>query len=206
MIIQTVGQCYQWDGQEGFEIKRLDYTADRNRKKRRVAYFPTVAPTGDRFTREQIRPLQIIIAPILAKHCTKFELCGSYRRGKETVRDMDYVCLATPERFRQIRSGLQNFGVVFHRGADNIMSGTLQGVPVDFFRAGAESYTSILIWRTGSRNHNIHCAIAARKQGMKIKRAGIETPSGIIHPTTEHHFYEILGIPYIPPENRDMEV
>ena len=204
-IIQTVGQCYQWDGQEGFEIRRLDDS--RSRKKRKVVYFPTVAPTGDRFTREQIRPIQIIIAPVLAKHCTRFELCGSYRRGKETVRDMDYVVETTPERFAEIRKELSTFGVVFHRGADNIMSGTFNGIPIDFFRAEPESYISILIWRTGSKNHNIHCAIAAKKQGMKIVRAGIKLSDGsIIHLKTEKEFYETLKINFIEPKDRDMEV
>ena len=206
MINQLSGTCYEWVG-GGFDVNFLDDSAPAAARSATVFRFPVAsAPlyTGDRYSRNQIIPLQKIVAPILAKY-GRFDLCGSYRRGKPTVKDLDYVIETTRENFGLLRAELTQAGVEFHRGANEIMNGYLRGIAVDFFRADPESYTSILIWRTGSANHNIYCATVARRRGMRILRAGIEKNGAVIHPKTEAEFYSILGVPFMRPDQRDME-
>jgi DNA polymerase/3'-5' exonuclease PolX len=97
-------------------------------------------------------------------------------------------------------------GVVFHRGAGEIMFGVLQGVGVEFYRADPHSYTSILIWRTGSMEHNVYCAMVARRKGMRIRRTGIERQNrSMAYPATEADFYAALGIAYMRPDERSVE-
>lgn len=208
MITQINGQCFEYRG-GGFDVDFLDDSAPVSRlPSAEILRFPvSAAPvhTGDRFTPDQIIPLQKIITPVLAKYGQRFELCGSYRRGKATVKDLDYVIECTRENFALLRAELTVAGVEFHRGANEIMNGYLQGVAVDFFRGDAESYISILIWRTGSANHNIYCATVARRRKMRILRTGIEKDGATIHPKTEAEFYSILGVPFMRPDQRDME-
>lgn len=207
MIKQLSSTCYEWTG-GGFEFNFLkESPVYDSRPPATVVNFPAVSapdPTSERFSRAQIIPLQKIIDPILKKY-GRFELCGSYRRGKPTVKDMDYIIETSREGFGNLRTELTQAGIEFHRGANEIMNGHLNGIAVDFFRCCPESYTSILIWRTGSARHNIYCATIARRRGMRVLRAGIERAGVVIHPKTEAEFYSILGVPYMRPDQRDME-
>lgn len=205
MIKQLSGQCYEWDGGSlDFDFIRDSTASFYQEQSPKIINFPAPASSGIRYSRDQIETLKNIIDPILAKY-GRFELCGSYRRGKATIKDMDYIIETSQKNFRLLRNKLAEIGIEFHRGANEIMNGVFNGTPVDFFRTDPNSYISILIWRTGSARHNIYCATIARYKKMKVKRIGIEKHGNIVYPKTEHEFYEILGIPYIPPHGRDME-
>jgi len=208
MIVQLSSTCYEYTPGD----TDVFFLPDNEGNPKPVSFVnfprPTAPPqpSEKRYTRLEILPLQKMIAPVLAKYCGtgKFELCGSYRRQKPTVKDLDYVVQCSHETFLKIRLELTEWGIEFHRGAGEIMNGTINGIAVDFFRADPESYTSIIIWRTGSMNHNILCASIARKKGMKVLRTGIRLQDGSqVHPYSEQEFYDILGMNYIPPEKRD---
>jgi len=223
MIYQHSATHYEWDG-GNLDFNFIDYANDKKLKiikpahiktsikiESEVNYKPkkinTIQKITDRIHRDKIIPIVNILNPILGKY-GRFDLCGSYRRGKETIKDMDYVIQTPQEKFRNLREELQNIGIQFVRGANEIMNGIYipNGIGIDFFRADPDSYITLLIWRTGSKNHNIYCAKVALRQGMKIKRSGIQLKNGeIFHPKTEQEFYDCLGMKFIPPNQRDME-
>lgn len=213
MINQLSGSCYEWVG-GSFDVNFIDYSTTAEKVYNPLRAVPSAhsfrSPdypevSTSRFPRGQLAPMKKVIDSILAGY-GRYDLCGSYRRGKPTVKDLDYVVECSREDFALLRDELNNTGVKIHRGANEIMNGSLDGIPCDFFRADPESYTSILIWRTGSAKHNIYCARVARRRGMKVKRAGIQKRNGeMLHPATEHEFYKILGVPYMRPNERDMD-
>jgi DNA polymerase/3'-5' exonuclease PolX len=210
MINQLSSTCYEWNG-GNFDVTFLEEGVPPKERfipsEFQSIPKPAIAPqsTMQRFTREQIRPIQVMVAPILAKWSTRFELCGSYRRGKNTVKDMDYVVECSKETFLNIRTKLSEAGIDFHRGATEIMNGRVGDIGIDFFRADPASYITILIWRTGSARHNIYCASIAKKKGMKILRTGLRMRDGtVFNPRTEKEFYMALGIRFRLPCERDM--
>ena len=209
MINQLSGTCYEWNG-GGFDVNFLDgsTTAKKNYTPLMpVPDFHSFRPpdahkqSEKRIPREQIQPFKKFINEILAKY-GRFDLCGSYRRERPTVKDLDYVVQCSREDFAYLRDELNHAGVRIFRGRNELMNGVFNGIHCDFFRADPDSYISILIWRTGSARHNIYCATIAKQQGMRIRRNGIEIDGTVIHPKTELEFYEILGVPYIPPNKR----
>lgn len=206
MIKQLSSTCYEWKG-GGFDVRFIgdEPIAESRQHCPRLPVVAAPQRSEKRLPREDLLPHRNIIEPIMGKY-GRFDLCGSYRRGKDTVKDMDYVIECPQDSFLVLRSELAKAGVEFHRGATEIMNGTLNGVACDFFRADPESYTSILIWRTGSARHNIICAVIARKRGMRILRKGIVCRDGILrHPMAEPEFYKILGMRYLAPNEREME-
>jgi len=161
-------------------------------------------PGETRYPRAIIDERRLLIEPIM-KHYGKFELCGSYRRGLETSKDMDYIIQTDPMNFAALRHDLNTAGIEITMGKDGAMRGSVNGVGVDIFRCDEHNYISLLIWRTGSKNHNIFCAIKAQKQGMKVTKDGIVQPDEtIFYPGTEEAFYAKLGLDFIKPEDREM--
>lgn len=204
MIRQLSSVCYEWTGGD-FNVQFLDDPAipwPKNVIPLKRDTAPAPASTGVRYTREELQPYLDVVEPILARY-GRFDLCGSYRRGKPTVKDLDYVVECSQSDFLTLRQDLTAAGVVFHRGACEIMNGHIGPVPIDVFRADPHSYTMLLIWRTGSMEHNVYCARVARKRGMRVRRTGIETKDGMVYPATEAEFYEALGIPFLAPCDRD---
>jgi len=207
MIKQLSGCCYEWVGGD-FNVKFLDdFSHEKRHDFQKIPRF--YKPLSDRkptdkvkrFTQAEILPVRDIIEPIICKY-GRFDLCGSFRRGKDTVKDLDYVINTSRQEFIRLRSELTMAGVNFQRGAMEIMNGSINGIACDFFRADSDSYTSILIWRTGSKDHNIYCAAVAMRKGLRVVRNGIKLKDGtIFHPKTEDEFYHHLGVkPMLPNE------
>jgi DNA polymerase (family X) len=80
------------------------------------------------------------------------------------------------------------------------------GIPVDLYMATPETWTTLLLIRTGSREHNIKLAQRAKELGMKLRASGdgIEDASGqLLRVSAEEELFSLLQIPYTPPERRD---
>lgn len=134
----------------------------------------------------------------------QLEAAGSYRRGKETVGDLDFLVTATDGN--AVMDRLAAFGGVTQiigRG-DTKMSVRLRtGMQVDLRVVPAESFGAALQYFTGSKEHNVVLRGRAKDRGLKLNEYGVFRGDEFIAGRTEEEVYRALELPCFPPEIRE---
>jgi len=129
---------------------------------------------------------------------------GSYRRGKETVGDLDF--LAVTGDVDAVMDRLAAFGGVdsiLARGDTKMSLRLTAGVQVDLRAVPAESFGAALQYFTGSKEHNIVLRGRAKSRGLKINEYGVFRGERRIAGRTEEEVYGTLDLPCFPPELRE---
>ncbi len=150
--------------------------------------------------------------------CDRIEIAGSLRRGNNTVHDIDIVLLPkeAPESFSLDSSTLLEglLSQLVERGSLTPVRGrekikcfvaTKTGIPVDVYVAKRETWATLLLIRTGSKEHNIKLAQRAKELGMKLRASGdgIEHANGdLLRVKAEEEVFALLSLPYVRPEER----
>ena len=138
------------------------------------------------------------------KSVEQIEVAGSYRRGKETVGDLDFLAVAHDAEEPMDRlAGYPGVAVVLARGGTKMsvrLGGSLQ---VDLRVVPAESFGAALQYFTGSKEHNIVLRGRAKDAGLKINEYGVFRGEKQIAGRTEEEVYAALKLPCIPPELRE---
>lgn len=157
----------------------------------------------------------------------RLEVAGSFRRGKETVGDIDLLAVvdedpgAVMERFTSFRDVERKSMAGPTRGSVVLRS----GLPVDLRIVGEESYGAALHYFTGSKEHNVEIRKLARERGLKVSEYGVfevpedegtdgggeESDGGAKDPragkrvagATEEEVFEAVDLPWIPPVLRE---
>lgn len=129
---------------------------------------------------------------------------GSYRRGRETVGDLDIlVTTGHAERVLQKFVDFPRVTRVVSHGttrATVILEGELQ---VDLRVVAQESFGAALHYFTGSRAHNIHIRRLGQQSGLKINEYGVFEGDRRIAGETEESVFRAVGLPFIEPELRE---
>ena len=135
----------------------------------------------------------------------EMEIAGSYRRGKDTVGDLDILVVAK-RRGRSHGSASPPspaWPSMLARG-DTKMSVRLQSkLQVDLRVVPAESFGAALQYFTGSKAHNIVLRGMAKSRGLKINEYGVFRGEKQIAGRTEEEVYAAVDLPWIPPELRE---
>jgi DNA polymerase (family 10) len=146
------------------------------------------------------------------RHCQavkQLEFAGSYRRGKETVGDLDILVVATD--VQQVMDCLGQYPDVAStivRG-DTKMSVRLQiGLQVDLRVVPAKSFGAALQYFTGSKEHNVLLRGLAKSRGLKINEYGVfrvyeDAEDEYVAGATEADVYGTLQLPVFAPELRE---
>lgn len=138
---------------------------------------------------------------------TRMEWAGSYRRGRETVGDLDLLAVASnrdeamdhfeafPERTQTIARGEQK----------KISIRVGKAFQVDMRLVDASEFGAALQYFTGSKDHNVHVRRIAGTHGLKINEYGVfrEADNVRIAGETEEELYAAIGLPWIAPELRE---
>ncbi|HEX4591216.1 MAG TPA: DNA polymerase/3'-5' exonuclease PolX, partial [Gemmataceae bacterium] len=170
-----------------------------------------LAQTGQRVRIDQATELAQSILAQLRKvpGVVRLEACGSLRRRRETVGDLDILCTSTdPAAAMKAFTTLPAVAQVLNQGE------TLSSVMLGVGRRGAqvrgdlrvvtdEQFPYALHHFTGSQAHNVHLRSKWKEKGFKINEYGLTGPNGPVTCTTEADVFAALGLDYIPPELRE---
>jgi DNA polymerase (family 10) len=169
-----------------------------------------------------LKPAQEIANQIIEElkpYCDRIEVAGSIRRKKSIVGDIDIVLI--PSNQGQVLFQLAQFGKLKLSGPKiiRVTMGFTKGIDLDCYIATPETWATILLIRTGSKEHNIRMCMRAANMGMKLHADGsglfrkveTEMEPGVmereerIAGDTEESIFEALGLPYKRPEEREWE-
>lgn len=138
----------------------------------------------------------------------RLEFAGSYRRGKETVGDLDALVVSSDApRVMECLAAFREVAETLARGNTKMsvrLHGTLQ---LDLRVVPPESFGAALQYFTGSKEHNVVLRGRARQRGLKINEYGVYRVEGTreerVAGATEDGVYRTLGLPVFPPELRE---
>jgi DNA polymerase (family X) len=132
---------------------------------------------------------------------------GSFRRGKDTVGDIDLLvtgpgAAAALDRFVKH----PKVETVLGHGENKASARFgIEGVQVDVRALPEENYGAALQYFTGSKEHNVALRQRALKRGMTLNEYGLTQVDGsaVVASRTEQEIYSALGLQWIPPEMRE---
>ncbi|HSF86036.1 MAG TPA: DNA polymerase/3'-5' exonuclease PolX [Acidimicrobiia bacterium] len=136
----------------------------------------------------------------------RVQCCGSLRRFRETIGDIDIVVAASDATpVMQAFVELPVVDDVIGHGDTKSSILTRQGMQVDVRVVAPEQFGAATLYFTGSKEHNIELrqrAIGAGQILNEYSLADAETEA-VIAASTEEDIYAALGLSYIPPELRE---
>ncbi len=138
----------------------------------------------------------------------KLEFAGSYRRGRETVGDLDVLVVSEDVGEVMDRFGLfPDVADVLARGDTKMSIRLGTGFQIDLRIVPTESFGAALQYFTGSKAHNVVLRGLAKQRGLKINEYGVFRITGdqetYVAGDDEAGVYATLDLSPIPPELRE---
>jgi DNA polymerase (family 10) len=134
----------------------------------------------------------------------KVIVAGSYRRGCETVGDLDVVVTARDGAAAIGRfTDYEDVERVISRGSTRATVLLRSGLQVDVRVVPAVSYGAALVYLTGSKAHSVRLRARAVKRHLKLNEYGLYRGAKRIAGSSEASIYKALGLAVVPPELRE---
>lgn len=153
-------------------------------------------------------------------YCHRIEIAGSLRRQRPDVGDIELLvvprCQGDVDLLDKVVKDMLHEDILKYRrnkkgsrvyGPKNkLLIHVESGIAVDIFSTTEECWPVALAIRTGPKESNIAIATAAQRKGWRLRAYGdgFDTPNGPIRCQSEREVFELVGLPYRPPEERDV--
>ena len=136
----------------------------------------------------------------------RMEWAGSYRRGRETIGDLDLLIVAEDRNLamNHFEAYAERSSTIL-RGDTKISIRVGKAFQVDMRVVDENQYGAALQYFTGSQAHNIHTRRLAKERGFKINEYGVfsQADGRQVAGATEEDVYASIGLPWIAPELRE---
>jgi len=140
----------------------------------------------------------------------QLEPAGSYRRGRETVGDLDLLVDAKQSDANQVMTHFGEFPGIAEtlvRGGTKMSVRLDNDLQVDLRVVPTESFGAALQYFTGSKEHNVELRGRAKDRGLKVNEWGVFRADGendhYVAGASEQEVYAALDLPLYPPEIRE---
>jgi len=138
------------------------------------------------------------------KGTIKIDICGSLRRRKETIGDLDFLAVSSdPQGLIDAFCHLPEIDKVFGQGDTKANVKLKNGLDVDLRVVPVNSFGAAQQYFTGSKEHNIELRKIAIKKGLKLNEYGLYKGEKSIAGKTEEEVYSALDMDWITPELRE---
>lgn len=165
-----------------------------------------IESVGDRVLLSTARRLVAPVFEAVRQHplVRRAEICGSLRRWKETIGDLDILFSADdPIPVLDAFVRLPQVAAVLAHGPTKASIRLSDGVQCDLRGVTDAQYPFALHYFTGSKEHNIAMRRRAIARGYKLSEYGLEGADGLLACATEADVFAALGLHEIPPELRE---
>ncbi|HYN99754.1 MAG TPA: DNA polymerase/3'-5' exonuclease PolX [Actinomycetota bacterium] len=137
---------------------------------------------------------------------TEAAYCGSLRRAKETIGDLDLLATGPdPAAIMNLFTSLPGLSGVPVSGSTKSTIRTSQGLQVDLRVVAPDEFGAALQYFSGSKEHNVRVREIAVKQGYKLSEYGLfrVSDNAKVAGATEDEVYGALGLQTPPAPLRE---
>lgn len=162
--------------------------------------------TGRRFLISEAEALGLALVAELKKQkkVQRIELCGSLRRRKETVADLDVLVSSTaPAEVMAAFVAHPEVQQVLGQGETKSSIILRNGMQADLRVVKEREFPFALHYFTGSKEHNIAMRARAQSYGLKLNEYGLVGQGTSLEAKEEADLFKALDLDYIPPELRE---
>lgn len=161
-----------------------------------------------RFLYAQVQPIVHSVLQQLKKHSAvqRAEVAGSFRRGKETIGDLDFLAVSEqPDTVMKLFTTLPDVKEIIAHGRTKSSVRLYNGLQMDLRVVQEKEFGSALQYFIGNKDHNVEIRKLALRQGYTLNEYGLFTVKGKkwVAGRTEQEIYSTLGLQYIEPELRE---
>jgi DNA polymerase (family X) len=142
----------------------------------------------------------------------RIEICGSLRRRKETIKDVDLLVAAIePAPIMETFTRLPQVQKIVGQGDTkasvvvSVITGSGKRITMnaDLRVVSAEQFPFALNYFTGSKEHNVHLRQRAIERGLKLNEYGLVGANKNVPCKDEAELYRALDLAYVEPELRE---
>lgn len=134
------------------------------------------------------------------------QYCGSLRRFRETIADIDIVVASTkPADVMAAFVALPLVDSIIGQGDTKTSVLTAYGLQIDLRVVKPAQFGAAILYFTGSKQHNIELRQRSIDRGLLLNEYALEDPDtgDKVSSRTETAIYKALGLRFIPPELRE---
>jgi DNA polymerase (family X) len=133
------------------------------------------------------------------------DVAGSLRRWRPTIGDLDLVAACkNPEPVMKAFTSHPDVQRVLGQGENKSSIELKDGLNMQLWVQPLERYGTLLLFVTGSKDHNVRLREMAQKKGLSLSEQWLKGEDGSEKLyASEEAVYAAFGLPWIPPELRE---
>ena len=160
---------------------------------------------GFRFKYAQVEPIAKELVEYLKKSSLVLDVkvAGSFRRRKETIGDLDILCVSNSSKVVEYFTSFSKIKSVVSAGVSKASVVLQNDLQVDLRVIEKSSFGAALHYFTGSKAHVVKIRDIAIDMGLKVNEYGVFRGEELIASKNEEDIYKSLNLAYIEPELRE---